>query len=215
MEQKEKSRQSVEYIINCAINEFAEENVNITLNSICRKNNISKGKLYHHFSSKEDLICECLCYIFSSMNNDIDNFELDNSLSIIENLHNFFSDRIQYFIEKPNCLIALRLAYNLNTVIFTEKSQKKILAYKEEWNIHRKKYIIDMLNKCDEKLGISSEYVADLFSIIYENTFQSLEDELVKYVKAGDEESVCNCKKQIIEYHDTMISLILYGAFEV
>lgn len=215
MEQKEKSRQSVEYIIKCAINEFAEENVNVTLNSICRKNNISKGKLYHHFSSKEDLICACICYIFDSMNNDIDKFERDDTLSVIENLHIFFLDRVQYFIESPNSLTALRLAYNLNAVIFTEASQKKISAYKEKWNNHRKKYIIDMLNKCDEELRISSEYVADLLSIIYENTFQSLEDKLAKSVKAGNEEDICSCKKQLIEYHDTIMSLILYGAINV
>lgn len=215
MEQKEKSRQSIDYIINCAIDEFANTGSLVSLNAICQKHNISKGKLYHHFSSKEELLCVCVCYTLDKLCDDIDGFEINMDLSAAGNLHNFFMGRIEYWIENPNYLTLLRLAYNLNNIIFKEESQKKIAWHKENWQNNRQRQFVYMLNHCGKKLRVSSEYIAEIFSIMYEYTFQDLERKLVDSVTKDDVDAVCEYSKQLIEYHDMIVGLILYGAFEV
>ena len=58
MTQEERNIKSKTEIITATIEEFAEHGFeNALLNRICRDNNISKGKIYHYFHSKEELFC--------------------------------------------------------------------------------------------------------------------------------------------------------------
>lgn len=214
MNQKEKSRQTADYIINCGIDEFAKNGGLVSLNDICKNHNISKGKLYHHFSSKEDLLCVCVCYVLDKLSDDIYGFEININLTVAENLHNFFMGRIEYWIENPNYLTLLRLAYSLNNIIFGEESQNKIALHKNKWTVNRKKQFIYMLENCGKELKINSEHIAEIFSIMYEYTFQDLERKLTESAAKGNPDEICKCSKQLIEYHDMTVSLILYGALK-
>lgn len=49
---------------------------------------------------------------------------------------------------------------------------------------------------------------------MYENTFQTLENRMIHAVKKGDEEEVKKTEKDLIDYHDAIIDMILYGALK-
>lgn len=102
MKQEEKSRQSCEMIINAAIEEFSSTIYEKTsLNRICQKHHISKGKIYHHFESKDALFVACLNYavdkaIEHSILDEYDGKELDKKF------HNLFSSRQNFIMQKPH-----------------------------------------------------------------------------------------------------------------
>lgn len=214
MEQKEKSRQSIEFILNCAISEFADKGVNVSLNNICKKNNISKGKLYHHFSSKEDLLCECVCYALDKLSEDISAYEIDDSLTVQENMHNYYCKRIEYWIKFPSHQAILRLAYVLRRKEFSEDSMAKIAQYKKMWDDVTKAKVLQIIHSKNNLLKINDKDFADLVILLYENTFQAMEGKIVRAVLNNESENVRRFSAELLEHYDTIISTVLFGIFK-
>ncbi len=214
MNQKEKSVNTINFIIECAMEEFAENGINASLNAICKKNGISKGKIYHHFSSKEDLLCECVCHSLEILTTAIDDYKIDNSISIYKNFHNYYAEHVLHWCENPNQLILLRMAYSLHKSIFSSESFKKIEYYQKLWRKTKKKKLLQILHSQNNKLRISDDAVSDIILLMYENTFQVLEDKMINAVKSNDGQTAKAYANALIEYHDAIIYMILYGAFE-
>lgn len=61
MTQEERTRISRELILEGAIREFSRHGyADASINRICTENEISKGRLFHHFQNKEDIFfCRC------------------------------------------------------------------------------------------------------------------------------------------------------------
>lgn len=214
MEQKEKSRQTVDYIIHCGIDEFAEKGKLISLNGICRKYDISKGKLYHHFSSKDELLCACVCYCLNALADSIENFEVDGSISAFENFHNYYLDKICRWQKYPNQLIALRNAYTLRDSVFSAESMDKIHSSQLRWRKAKKVKILELLQSNNNKMRINSENVSEVMLLMYENTFQVLEDKMLESVKQKEYNALKQYSEELMAYHDSIINMVLYGAFE-
>lgn len=108
MEQKEKALISREHIISCAIDEFNNNGyAKASINAICRNGEISKGKLYHYFESKEKLYFECIVYCFDLVAEHLDNFEVDTEKSFEETLLNFHMHWQLFWKEHPNMIILM------------------------------------------------------------------------------------------------------------
>lgn len=214
MNQQEKSINSIYFIIECAIDEFADKGSNVSLNNICKQNGISKGKLYHHFSSKEELLCACVCYALDNLTSDIDDFEIDNSLSIEENLHNYYVERIKYWLEYPTHLTILRLAYVLRRREFSDESMATIAKHKQNWDNAMENKVLKIIHSKNNKLKISDENFAELMILLYENTFQAMESQIVRAVINNENEKVKKLSDELLEHYDTIISTVLYGIFE-
>lgn len=214
MNQKEKSINSIYFIIECAINEFAKKGNNVSLNNICKQNGISKGKLYHHFSSKDELLCACVCYALDNLASDIDDFEIDHSLSVEENLHNYYAERIKYWHEYPTHLTILRLAYMLRQNAFSDESLAAIAKHKQNWDNAMKNKVLNIIHSKNNKLKISDENFAELMILLYENTFQAMESKIVKAVINNESENVKKLSDELLKYYDTIILTVLYGIFE-
>ncbi len=214
MNQTEKSANTIDFITNCAIEEFAENGVDFSLNAICKKNGISKGKLYHHFSSKEDLMCECVCRSLELLAASIDDFEVENSVSIYRNFHNYYAEHIMNWCENPNQLIVLRSAYSQHKSIFSSESLKKINQYHNNWRKTKKQKFLQILNYNNCEMRISTDVVTDILLLMYENTFQVLEDKMIIAVKSNNDQEVKKYTRELMEYHDILINMILYGAIE-
>lgn len=214
MNQREKSTISTIAIIEAGINEFAAKGRLISLNGICQNHGISKGKLYHHFSSKDELLCACVCHALNKLTSDIDDYQIDDSISIKDNFHNYYMQRIYHWKENPNELIVLRLAYNLRQKIFSDESLQKINEYQLEWRKAKKVKILQMLHSKNNTLRISDESIAEIMLLMYENTFQVLEDRVISSLKTEDIQTTEKYTEELIDYHDTIINMILYGAFE-
>ncbi len=214
MEQKEKSRQTVEYILNCGIKEFAEKGKAVSLNGICKTYGISKGKLYHHFTSKDELLGACICYCLNALADSIDNFEVNHTISVFDNFHNYYSERIIRWQNYPDQLIALRNAYALRGIVFSSESLNNISRIQQRWRESKRDKILEILHSQNNKLRISDENISSVMLLMYENTFQVLEDKMLSAVKEKNEEAISCYSKNLIEYHDSIINMVLYGAFE-
>lgn len=212
MNQKEKSNQTILNIIDAGINEFAENGRLVSLNGICQKYNISKGKLYHHFSSKDELLCTCVCYALDNLTETIDNFSVNNNLSIKENFHNYYKERIHHWYENPNQLTVLRLAYSLRKKIFTSESLNELLRHQTGWRESKKKKILEIIHSNNTVLRMNDENIAEVILIMYENTFQTLEDKMLIEIKNNNIIETQKTAKELLTYHDTIIDMILYGA---
>lgn len=214
MNQREKSINSIYYIIECAIEEFADKGSDVSLNNICKQNGISKGKLYHHFSSKEELLCACVCYALDNLATDIEEFEMDDSLRIEENLHDYYAARIRYWHENPTHLTILRMAYVLRRRAFSDESMIKIAQHKQNWDNAMKNKVLEIIHSENNKLKISDEDFAELMILLYENTFQAMESKIVRAVINNETENVKILSDALLKYYDNIILTVLYGIFE-
>lgn len=214
MEQKEKSKQAINYIINCGINEFAEKGHLVSLNGICKKYNISKGKLYHHFSSKEELMCACICTCLKELTQNINNFNVNNALTAKENFHNYYFERINHWHKNYNQLTVLRLAYSLSNNVLNDESLNKIKAYRDDWRCTKKNKILEILHSENNSLRINDENIAEIMLLMYENTFQVLEDKMINAIKSDNINDTKIFTQNLIDYHDSIIDMILYGAIK-
>lgn len=214
MNQREKSINSIYYIIECAIEEFADNGSDVSLNNICKQNGISKGKLYHHFSSKEELLCACVCYALDNLATDIDEFEMDDSLRIEENLHDYYAARIRYWHENPTHLTILRMAYVLRRREFSDESMIKIAQHKQNWDNAMKNKVLEIIHSENNKLKISDEDFAELMILLYENTFQAMESKIVRAVINNETENIKILSDALLKYYDNIILTVLYGIFE-
>lgn len=214
MNQREKSINSIYYIIECAIEEFADKGSDVSLNHICKQNGISKGKLYHHFSSKEELLCACVCYALDNLATDIDEFEMDDSLRIEENLHDYYAARIRYWHENPTHLTILRMAYVFRRRAFSDESMIKIAQHKQNWDNAMKNKVLEIIHSENNKLKISDEDFAELMILLYENTFQAMESKIVRAVINNETENVKILSDALLKYYDNIILTVLYGIFE-
>ncbi len=214
MEQKEKSRQSIAFILKCAIDEFAEKGMDFSLNAICKKNGISKGRFYHHFESKDNFLSACVCYSLHNLIDGINAFEVNNDLSVKENFHNYYNERIAHWQQNCNELTIMRYAYSFGKSIFSETALTKITEHKKLWIQAKREKILAILHSNGTELRIDDESVAQIIMVMYESTFQSLENNLIRAVKSESEEEINKAKKTLIDYHDAIIDMILYGAIK-
>ncbi|MDO4379790.1 MAG: TetR/AcrR family transcriptional regulator [Clostridia bacterium] len=105
MKQEEKTKQSIEQIINAAIPEFVTKGYeDAVLNDICRNNGISKGRLFHHFSGKDDLYIACCEYIARLFSTHNLRFTPKSNKTLQENLHDYFIYRNVFFLQKKGSI---------------------------------------------------------------------------------------------------------------
>lgn len=68
MKQQEKTRRTQELILAAAMKEFGAKGCEAaSINRICTASGVSKGLLYHNFTSKDDLYIHCIQKCFSEM----------------------------------------------------------------------------------------------------------------------------------------------------
>lgn len=213
LKQEEKSKESKEYIIRCAIDEFAAQKGKTSLNNICKTNHISKGKMYHHFSSKLELLCECVSYCLRTLADDILSFEVNPELSIERNFHNYFLQRVNYIIKNTNHLVVIRYGHIMRLSDVSDKSNKMIFDSKQKWNEAVKSKVLEILHICKDKIRITDDEISDLFLMMYENSFYKNETNLIKAVQKGDYAAAKEQKHLMQKHHDNIIKLTLYGMF--
>lgn len=86
-------------IISAAIPEFAKHGFEgAVLNEICRKDEISKGRLFHHFKNKEELYIACLNSVIDKFVERNLRFSPDKKRTLQENLHDYFVWRHDFYI---------------------------------------------------------------------------------------------------------------------
>lgn len=102
MKQEEKSRRSREEILEAAIKEFAVYGYETSsINRICQANQISKGKLYHHFENKDGLFLACTHYCYEKLTQASHPPEFDTIDTFEKKCHILFFSRQMLMVQNP------------------------------------------------------------------------------------------------------------------
>lgn len=208
MKQIEKNRLSREKIIKAGIAAFANNDFEkVSQNEFCREHNISKGKLYHYFSSKEDLYYSCINFILSCLAADMLSYSVDKNKSVSDNFHKYYELRIDYWMRHPDDLLLVKFALDNFT--------KKEYVYIKEQHLEVRKAMriktVEILNIENISDKISIDDLNDVIQLIYEKTFMIQLKKIIVCLKEGDLVSAEERKKILLDMYDKLIYIMLHG----
>lgn len=202
MKQEEKSALSRRRILDAALEEFGDKSYErASLNTICGKNGISKGLLYHHFAGKDDLYLQCVAETYQAFTDFLSREtaalgkEREGDIDALLNL------RFCFFEENPayaNVFFetVLRPPYHLTEQI--KEIRKELSAF----HLERYQKLLDNVSLRDE---VSREEALSCFHVFQEmmdSYFQS------RAKAAGD-------FKSLMADHEVALSkllrILLYG----
>lgn len=207
MKQAEKNRISTFQIISAAIDEFSKYGCsNASLNRICRENGISKGKLYHYFESKDDLYYQCINFIFFDFSHMLEELEVDKTKSVFDNLHNYYSAIIDYWVERPMaCLLIKR-----SIIIFGNKDLSQMDESQERYINTAKKKFLEIINSCGGS-SVGDDELFEVVKAVNENLFIREISSVAELAINGDKNEVTAKKGEIMALYDRMINVLLHG----
>ncbi len=208
-----KGNKSIEFIINCANEEFAQNGEKATLNSICQKHNISKGRMYHFFTSKEDLFYNCFKYSLSHIIDSINKFTIDESKSLERNLHNYYAVIINHWMANPDEIITI--GFITETIpLLSQEIQDKITQYRVEWTDYVVDKFLQIINAKRIKMRINATLTKQLIIAIYQYLFYTFSHELINDLKAKNYARAEKNKENLLSYYDMIIDTFLNGVVD-
>ena len=103
MTQKERQDRSREEIYRAALEEFGTLGYdNVSMERICTQHSISKGMMYHYFTSKDDLLLACIRSTFEALEDKIKNESVSiKDGPVLERIRDYLMIREYYFIDHP------------------------------------------------------------------------------------------------------------------
>lgn len=204
MKKEEKTKRTYEKILAAAIEEFGTNSYDsASLTTICNKNQISKGLLYHNFKSKDDLYLCCVKACFGELTAFLrkDGFPADT-----------IRDSMQQLLHKRQDFLQGNPYYS--NIFFHTVLQPPVHLRKEIREIRREfdDFFADYYKKLFEKLklrdGITADAAAEYF-IIFQEMFNG-------YFQSKSYEQ--NDFHALIQDHELNLSkildIILYGMVE-
>ena len=210
----EKGEKSIEFITQCAIDEIAENGKKTTLNSICTKYNISKGRMYHFFSSKEDLYYNCFKYSIDRITNRINKFEIDEDATLERNLHNYYLEIINHWLRHPNEIIVISMITRLSAYDFSDENVQRLIDLKNEWAKTVTDKFVEIINSKNKKMRVDTDIINQIISTLYKQLFLTFSNELISALKAQDYAKAKQIKNKLLKYYDILIKTFLYGIIE-
>ena len=209
-----KGNKSMELIINYAIDEFAQSGSKASINTICSKYNISKGRMYHFFASKEDLLCCCFEYSLDKISKTIESFEVDPSLSVERNFHKYYINIINHWLKNPNEIIVIKLESKAASLSFTKENKNRIIKKRNEWSDTVTKKFLEIISKKNMKTKIDEEMTNRMVSILYNQLFLTFSNDLISALKDKDYARAKQMKINLLKYFDIVIETFLYGIID-
>lgn len=102
MKREEQKQQSKLKIINAALEEFGQNDYfTASTNNICKNNGISKGLLFHYFTTKDEIFMECVKKCFDELSLYIEEHIHTSGGTIEELLGRYMECRMEFFKEYP------------------------------------------------------------------------------------------------------------------
>lgn len=159
----------INLIIQAALNEFVEKGYEQTsMNNIAERAKLSKGGLYHHFYSKEELLFAVNSYLMQPIAALMRKAELNDNP--FEGLKQFIAGYLTFWIEHPK-----ELEINLIVISKLVQSKKGQESY-NEYISNMKSFFEFMLIKSIEQKIIKNYSINLLSSLL----FTILEGNLIK-----------------------------------
>ena len=208
MKQEEKNRRSREQIELAALHGFARQGLEKTnLNEICRENDISKGKLYHYYSSKEDLVVACVQRIVDRLVAEIEAFTVESARGIAANLHTYYKERIVFWSQDPEALAFIGYCLNLPDGELRDRLKPQGKRFGESM----KNKTLEIIHAANEKVNVSDEELYSTMRVMYDHLFLKYMRQIVALNARGDTAGTVQAQKELLARYDRLIQILLYG----
>lgn len=105
MKREEKNAATRRRILDAAADEFSRRGYDgASLNTVCARNDLSKGIIYHYFRDKDELYLTCAQECFDALTAYIENGTKEDAGSVEAKLRHYFDVRTRFFAENTVCL---------------------------------------------------------------------------------------------------------------
>lgn len=102
MKREEKNQQTYQRILNSALAEFAAIGyASSSINTISNAKGLSKGIIYHYFSSKEALYLACVEKCFEALTTHLKQNMATKKCMVEEQMEAYFNIRLSFFLQYP------------------------------------------------------------------------------------------------------------------
>ena len=168
-------KSTLEKIIHSAIDLFAEKGFHETkVDEIAEKSGLAKGTIYLYFSSKENIMEEC---VKLTMEKAVKNYEIDSTKTFEENLSNIITKNYNFIRENINFY---KLLFNS---IYRTKLKNFIDVHKIKENISNKiKDLIEKgINEGKVRKDISVKNLSELTLNLIQSSMMSITSMILFY----------------------------------
>lgn len=189
---------SKEKIMKVAIEEFALNGYKgASTNNVCKNAKISKGLLYHYYSSKENLYLSVLEYTINKFKKNIKIDIEDSSKKGVDYISEYFNAKFRFFSENP-----LYSKVIINSLLNDNIEQAKELG--EEFENYNNTLIYDVIKSIELNPKFDKEKAFELIVIIGEK----LEEKHMKTIGFKSEETAI---EEFRKDHKIMIEMVFEG----
>jgi len=204
MKRDEKNINSRSEIIQASLKEFANESYsNASINKICSENNISKGRIYHHYGGKDELYLICVKTCFEELSRVLQREVKIYDGDINRSIQSYFKARSNFFNENKE-LGEVLCNTNIDSPIHLKDKIKELREELDKTNEHLIKL---MLSQVKLRNNISIDEAMDYFL-----KFEMLLD---SSFKESQKDRDISKTRSIIEIHEKtitkMLDLMFYG----
>ena len=121
-------------ILDGAIEEFSQKGYeNASVTAMCQRHQLSKGRVYYHFASKEELYVACARRCIRFLADHLDKAVVLREGDLDGNCRRYFEERRRFFEENPP-LRALFFTIRFQTPLALEPDIEKALLPLQEYN---------------------------------------------------------------------------------
>lgn len=211
MKREDKNKQSLEKITDAAIKMFADNGTfDISINELCRDYDISKGKFYYYFNSKEELIRVTINKIVDDLCNDVKNFEILDTNDLENVLVSYYTERINYWIKYPDRYVVLNSLF----IAPNDVSLADYTELKNKFDLTRSSKIIEILLKCNCITNIPDKDILDISRVLYDNMFIRSVHTMVMAIRKGDKRLAEQLFLELKSLYTKLVHIMLYGLLE-
>ena len=208
MKQEEKNRRSRECIEEAAIRSFARQGPdNANLNQLCRENGISKGKLYHYYASKDDLLVACVQRIVDRLVAGICAFSPDSEQGVAANLHVYYKERIDFWCDDPEALSLIWYCLHLTN----EALRSRLMEQSHRFNACMKDKTLEIIHTAHERVNVSDEELYSTMRVMYNHLLIKYMHRVVDLKAEGDTAGMERERQELLHRYDQFIQILLYG----
>ena len=181
-----------------ALTEFSKKGYRASsINTICSAENISKGIIYHYFSTKDDLFLACVEECFTLLTEYLKTGLCSEEEGAAERLEEYFSVRIDFFRENP----VYQRIFCEAVITPPEHLRSEIQKRKQGFDLLNDQILEQILEPVALRPQVTKDEVVDMFRRFQD--FINANRQIVEFSRKEFEIHEENCRKAV--------DILLYG----
>ncbi len=157
-----KGKKTQKEILNFAISEFAQYGYNgSSINRICENNGVTKGQLYHHYKSKDELFLASLSYVYTELYNyhSLSNHFNDDPNQVLQD---YLNVRLEYSNQNP---VQMRFFYRCLS-LKEPHLMSQVTKIRENLKRFNCELIVHVLSHSKKRSEIPLEVMVDYVTLV-------------------------------------------------